>query len=408
MACSTAAESLASVAHSSSLWPGASFWTPVLAARLRSSANTACACASSSLRVPLFSITYWLCARLRSADICAAIMRSASSFDRPRRARKRVRRSAAGASTRTTASNCAGSRTSNSRGMSFTTMASPRSRAARCSSSRRCCTAGWTMAFSAVRAASSPMTLARSPARSRVPSEANTLVPNRFAMAARTALPGACASRASASASMTVAPHFLKSSTTVDLPAAILPVRPTLSMPNAKCGMWNVKWNWKRAFRIPHLEQCSLILILLGNFVTMSASRLIRLPPPHHDDRTVPQRRFAVDEPLIAGGRATADDADRLELVHHLGDAHKRRHGTERLTAEIDIGAGENHPHPPIGEPVRQVDDAVVQELGFVDGDDFRGVAQPARDLFGGIDRLRLDRHAIVRGHREQPGVARI
>ena len=155
-------------------------------------------------------------------------MRSASSFESPRNARSRVRRSATGASTSTTASNCAGSSTSNNSGISFTTMASPRSVATRWSSSRRCCTAGCTMALSAARAASSPMTLARNAARSSSP-RATTSVPKRFAIAASTALPGACASRARTSASMTVAPHFLKRSTTVDLPEAMLPVRPTLS-----------------------------------------------------------------------------------------------------------------------------------------------------------------------------------
>ena len=146
--------------------------------------------------------------------------------------RSRVRRTGTGASTRTTASNCVGSSASNSSGMSFTTIASPRSAAALWSSRRRCCTAGCTMAFSAVSARSSPMTLPRNAARSSEPSDANTSVPNRPAIAARTALPGACASRTSASASMIVAPHFRKRSTTVDLPAAMLPVRATLSTGN--------------------------------------------------------------------------------------------------------------------------------------------------------------------------------
>ena len=45
-----------------------------------------------------------------------------------------------------------------------------------------------------------------------------------------TGLPGACASRTSRSASMTVAPQARKSSATVDLPEAMLPVRATLSI----------------------------------------------------------------------------------------------------------------------------------------------------------------------------------
>src|SRR5438552_358120 len=64
----------------------------VLLARCMSSLNTARALASNSFSEPSLSITYWLRARLRSASICDAIMRSASSFDRPRSARSRARR----------------------------------------------------------------------------------------------------------------------------------------------------------------------------------------------------------------------------------------------------------------------------------------------------------------------------
>ena len=54
-------------------------------------------------------------------------------------------------------------------------------------------------------------------------------VRQRRAIAASTSPPGACASRASASASMIVAPQRRNRSTTVDLPEAMLPVRPTFS-----------------------------------------------------------------------------------------------------------------------------------------------------------------------------------
>src|SRR5713101_6644886 len=56
----------------------------------------------------------------------------------------------------------------------------------------------------------------------------------RPAIAASTSPPGAWASRASASASMIVAPQRWNRSTTVDFPAAMLPVRATFSM----SGCW--------------------------------------------------------------------------------------------------------------------------------------------------------------------------
>src|SRR2546428_375625 len=222
------AASFAARVQSTRVCSGASLRTPARAACWRSAPNTRCAFFSSSANVPSFSMTYRLSGRLRSAGICAAIIRSASSLESPRKVRRRIRRSDPGASTRTTGSNCAGSKTSNSSGMSLMAMAAP---------------------------------------------------------------------------------------------------------------------------------------------------RLIALASTNHDDRTVPQRRLAVHQALVPGGRAAAYNADRLELVHHLGDAHERRHRTEGHPAEIDVGTRENDADPLVGEVVCDIDDPVIQELGFVDRDHLGSVA---------------------------------
>jgi len=73
------------------------------------------------------------------------------------------------------------------------------------------------------------MTLPRNAARSSVAVPAQHVGSEASSDRRKNGTSGASASRARASASMTVAPHFLNSSTTVDLPEAILPVRPTLS-----------------------------------------------------------------------------------------------------------------------------------------------------------------------------------
>src|SRR2546426_6749383 len=90
--------------------------------------------------------------------------------------------------------------------------------------------------------------------------------------------------------------------------------------------------------------------------MAMPASRFVRLPSPHHDRGTVPGSGLSIDEPLIPGRRTAAHDADRLELVHHLGDAHECRHWTERQPPEIDVRPRQNDAHTPVGETVRQVD----------------------------------------------------
>src|SRR2546425_5948502 len=94
--------------------------------------------------------------------------------------------------------------------------------------------------------------------------------------------------------------------------------------------------------------------------MAVPAPCLIRLPAADHDDRTVPECRLAIDEPLIPGRRAPTHHADRLELVHHLGDAHEGGHRTERQASKIDVGARENDAHPAVGEPVRQIDDGII------------------------------------------------
>src|SRR2546428_8372974 len=70
--------------------------------------------------------------------------------------------------------------------------------------------------------------------------------------------------------------------------------------------------------------------------MAMPASRFVRLPSPHHDRGTVPGSGLSVDEPLIPGRRAAAHDADRLELVHHLGDAHEGDRKSTRLNSSHD------------------------------------------------------------------------
>src|SRR5439155_22728555 len=113
--------------------------------------------------------------------------------------------------------------------------------------------------------------------------------------------------------------------------------------------------------------------------MAVTTPRLVALSSPDHDRGTVPGSGLSIDEPLVPSRRTAAHDADRRELVHHFGDAHECRHWTERQPPEIDVRPRENDAHTPVGETVRQVDNAVVEELGLVHGDDFCALAQAAR-----------------------------
>src|SRR2546430_16838408 len=107
--------------------------------------------------------------------------------------------------------------------------------------------------------------------------------------------------------------------------------------------------------------------------MAMPTSRFIRLPTADHDDRAVPQRRLAVHQTLVAGRRAAAHDADRLELVYDLSDAHQDGHRAKGQAAEVDVRPGEDHPDTPIGEAGWQNVEPLVQGTGPVPGGRRRG-----------------------------------
>jgi len=79
--------------------------------------------------------------------------------------------------------------------------------------------------------------------------QGQTSAPKRPAIAASTSPPGAWASRARASASMIVAPQRWKKSTTVDLPAAMLPVSATSALrvaPSVLHPPSATLWQWRQ------------------------------------------------------------------------------------------------------------------------------------------------------------------
>src|SRR5574338_6000 len=109
------------------------------------------------------------------------------------------------------------------------------------------------------------MTRRRSAGRSSAPSAARTSPPNRRAISRSTGLPGAWTSRVNRSASMIVAPQPRNSPATADFPAAMFPVRPTLSIE-------------RRAS-----EEQGLVLVPPRHLVAVAAAGLVALAPAHHD-----------------------------------------------------------------------------------------------------------------------------
>src|SRR5262245_16457406 len=101
--------------------------------------------------------------------------------------------------------------------------------------------------------------------------------------------------------------------------------------------------------------------------MAMATPCLIRFPPPYHNGRAVPAGRSAIDQPLVTAGRTPAHHADRMELVDYLGHGHEGAHRPEGEAPEVHVGTGQDDPDAMRGQVVGDVDNAVVEELGFVD-----------------------------------------
>src|SRR5688500_3543738 len=162
-------------------------------------------------------------------------------------------------------------------------------------------------------------------------------------------MPTFTACRASASASITVAPHRPNSCATVDLPLAILPVSPTRSIRISgafkgrapKLGPYGAaRQRWPS-------QKGHLIFIDARHLVAMPAPRFVRLAPATHERRRTVPRRTPIDDPLIAAGGAATDHANGVELVHELRIRHQLRHRTKGLTPEVGVGPRDDDAQSP-------------------------------------------------------------
>src|SRR5207247_5108931 len=125
------------------------------------------------------------------------------------------------------------------------------------------------------------------------------------------------------------------------------------------------------------------------DFVAGAAASLVRLFRADDDDRVVVERGDAVDDPLRARRRFAADDADRLQLLDALGEREERRHGAERLAAEVLIEARADDTSSVRDERTDDMDDAPIEELDLVDADDARVECNDRGDLFARAHRAR-------------------
>lgn len=85
-------------------------------------------------------------------------------------------------------------------------------------------------------------------------------------------------------------------------------------------------------------------------------------------------------------GELAAFDADGVDLLDIFGDGHQERHRTERLAEVVGIEAGDDDADTLVGESLDHLDDAEVEELGFVDADDL-DIIRDGEHLDRSVDR---------------------
>ena len=108
-----------------------------------------------------------------------------------------------------------------------------------------------------------------------------------------------------------------------------------------------------------------MILLPEPRIETVTAARLVRALCA--DEHTLAARHQTL---RVIGGRA-ADHADRQRLGDVLGDREQLRDRLERLAEIILIEPRDDHPLALIGERAADRRQLVVEELAFVDADDF-------------------------------------
>ena len=116
-----------------------------------------------------------------------------------------------------------------------------------------------------------------------------------------------------------------------------------------------------------------------------AATRFVGLEAADLDGGSLGRRGLSVDQALIARCELTALNTNRVQLVDDFGDRKKLRNGSEGLAAEVHVSAGDDHANTSVGERGHDINDTIIQELHFVDGDDF-GIGS---DAFGQVEGIR-------------------
>jgi hypothetical protein len=121
------------------------------------------------------------------------------------------------------------------------------------------------------------------------------------------------------------------------------------------------------------------------------AARLVRL------DAADQHRGRLGDEALRSARGRAADRADGVHLGHLFRDGHELGHRREGAPQVVLVEARRDDAHAAVGEPLAHLDDAAVEELRLVDGDDLGLLVDARLQALARGDRDGVHAHGLVR-----------
>jgi hypothetical protein len=105
----------------------------------------------------------------------------------------------------------------------------------------------------------------------------------------------------------------------------------------------------------------------------LTATRFIAFLGADHDDRIIKPCWMAIDETLRSAGWFAADHTDRMQFGHVFGNAKQAGEGAERFSAKIEVKASDDDANITSCQSLDDINDHLIEELDFVDGNDGRG-----------------------------------
>lgn len=115
--------------------------------------------------------------------------------------------------------------------------------------------------------------------------------------------------------------------------------------------------------------------------VVLAAARFIGFLRPDENDRIVVTGRESIYKALGSARFFAAYHADRVEFRNIFRDAHQTWHWAKRFTAEICVQPGHDDSQPTFSQSLNDFDNATVEELYLINGNNGCRRLDTARDF---------------------------